>query len=348
MRALRILASPYLEWPDNNPILALLYEAMEKQNVEVSPFSTRRLWQGSWDVWHLNWPELLLINQRSRDTTIKLLKFYIKLKIARAKKTKIFWTAHNVQRHERDHPRFERLFWRMFLPNLDGIICLSDIGRKQLSVTHPRARSIPTFIIPHGHYRGAYPDTMSKTEAREALGIPADEFVMAFLGLIRPYKGVVPLIQCFVRARIAKARLLIAGRPIDDAILQEVKTAAAGTPSVKLFLDFVDRSEVQKFLRAADLVVLPYKAILNSGSAMLALSFDRPILAPSLGTLSELPEIVGSDWVRLYESELSPEVMRDAIAWTKRRQIGPNARAPLEDFNWDRIAEATIHAFKSI
>ena len=78
---------------------------------------------------------------------------------------------------------------------------------------------------------------------------------------------------------------------------------------------------------------------------MLALSFDRPILVPTMGAMAELREIVGSDWVRLYEGELSPEIMRSAIDWTKGRRLGLNARAPLDDLNWDRIAQMTIRAF---
>jgi hypothetical protein len=69
-------------------------------------------------------------------------------------------------------------------------------------------------------------------------------------------------------------------------------------------------------------------------------------LVPALGSLPEFREI-GGDWVRLYEGELSPEIIRDAIDWTRRRQVRPDARAPLEDFNWDRIAEATVQAFQS-
>jgi hypothetical protein len=92
--------------------------------------------------------------------------------------------------------------------------------------------------------------------------------------------------------------------------------------------------------------VLPYKEILNSGSAILALSFDRPILVPALGTLTELRNRVGVDWVRIYEGELTPEKIRDAIDWTKTRKS--NVRAPLDDFSWDRIAQTTIQAFQMV
>jgi glycosyltransferase involved in cell wall biosynthesis len=142
--------------------------------------------------------------------------------------------------------------------------------------------------------------------------------------------------------------LLIAGMPTDDAIMEEVREAAALNPNVRLFLYFVDPNDVQIFLRAADLVVLPYKEILNSGSAILALSFDRPILVPSLGALAELRQVVGPDWVRPYEGELNSEVLRSAIHWAKIRQVGPDARPPLEELNWYRIAGLTIRAFSNV
>jgi hypothetical protein len=37
-----------------------------------------------------------------------------------------------------------------------------------------------------------------------------------------------------------------------------------------------------------------------------------------------------------------PEIIRTAIDWAKTRQLGPDARAQLEQINWDRIADLTI------
>jgi glycosyltransferase involved in cell wall biosynthesis len=318
---------------------------MREHNVLVSGFSTRKVLFGSWDVWHLHWPESLINKATFRETAVALIKFWIQLKLVRYKKMKIFWTAHNLRPHENYYPMLERIFWRIFLPNVNGIICMSKLGRQQLCIEHSRVRSIPTFVIPHGHYRGAYPNAMSRCEARKALKVRPDVFVLTFLGQIRPYKGVAPLIRCFARAQVTNAQLLIAGKPMDDGILQEVEKAASLNPDVRLFADFVDQNDIQKFLNATDLVVLPYKAILNSGSAILALSFDKPILVPALGALAEVREIVGHDWVRLYEGDLTPEIIRNAIDWAKGRQVEPNARAPLDGLNWNRIAQLTVRAF---
>jgi len=91
--------------------------------------------------------------------------------MARLKKTNIFWTAHNFQPHEREHPLPEWVIWRVFLPNIDGIIRISDASKQELLREHPQSRSVPIFTIPHGHYRVVYPDVMSRDEARIACGI---------------------------------------------------------------------------------------------------------------------------------------------------------------------------------
>jgi len=138
--------------------------------------------------------------------------------------------------------------------------------------------------------------------------------------------------------------LIVAGSAADD-VARDITKVSEANSNVRLFLEFVNQNDIQKYLRAADLVILPYTQILNSGSAILALSFDRPILVPACGTLIELGEIVGPNWVRLYHGELDPDIIRAAVGWVKTRQIQNNAHAPLSALDWDRIAQLTIRAF---
>ena len=225
------------------------------------------------------------------------------------------------------------------------MICMSQSSRRLLYDQHPRAKNRPIFIIPRGHYRGAYPDSMNREEARCKLGVKSDEFVATFLGQIRAYKGVPQLIRCFIASGLTNSRLIVAGRPITGSIGRELKELASGNSSIELFLDFVESADIQKFLRAADLVVLPYTDILNSGSAILALSFDRPVLLPARGAMADLREAVGPDWVCLYEGELTPDIIRDAAQWAVgRRNCGPRS-APLGAWNWDVTAKRTVEAF---
>ena len=54
--------------------------------------------------------------------------------------------------------------------------------------------------------------------------------------------------------------------------------------------------------------MLPFSDIMHSGSAILALSFNKPVLVPARGSLPELQALVGTDWVRTYVGELTPEI----------------------------------------
>ena len=47
------------------------------------------------------------------------------LRTARSRGIPIVWTAHNVEIHENFHPRLGDLFYRTFIPFVDGCIGLS-------------------------------------------------------------------------------------------------------------------------------------------------------------------------------------------------------------------------------
>ena len=76
-------------------------------------------------------------------------------------------------------------------------------------------------------------------------------------------------------------------------------------------LRYISDEETQIYLRASDLVVLPYRDILNSGSALLALSFDRPVWLPEGNLADDLRDVVGEAWV--YSGELTPNNLLNAL-----------------------------------
>ena len=119
--------------------------------------------------------------------------------------------------------------------------------------------------------------------------------------------------------------------------------------NIRFYFEFVQAAEMQRFMRAADLIVLPYREILNSGSVMLALSFSRPVLVPAFGALSELHQAVGPDWIWLYEGELTSTTLEDAIQWTNARRCPTERVMPLMMILAGiALAELTIQAMQSV
>jgi beta-1,4-mannosyltransferase len=347
MSPMRVLAWPAFLNRFLNPYNWLLYTHMRRFGARVDEFSPTRLLRAErYRVWHLHWPDVLL-NQTSRRLAGASLGILIRLvDAARRRGVKVVWTVHNLRAHEGYHPAIERWFWRAFTRRLDGYISLTETSRRAAVARFPALRDLPGSVVPHGHYRGVYPDSVTRAEARAILELPQRARVYLFIGHLRPYKSVPELVATFRRLADPRAVLVVAGRPNRPELRAEVERAAAEDPRVRLYLGFVPARRVQLYLRAADLVVLPYAEILNSGSSLLALSFDRPILVPAKGSLRELEAQVGADWVRTYEGPLDERALADGMRWaleTTRAEA-----APLEAFDWSAVAQGTLAAYDRI
>lgn len=339
-----------IAWPAfrnrDNPYSSLLYARLGRLGVRVVEFSILRLVFGRHDVWHIHWPDAIL-NLPWRWLVRPLVyTFRLLLRLARRKGTKVVWTVHNLRAHDGRFPDLEARLWRDLLAHLDGYIALTEGGRLTALERHPALGDRPGFVIPHGHYRAAYPDTLTRDEARSRLGLPPDARVLLWLGQIRPYKNLPHLIATFRRLPDPDLRLVIAGKPVAPELAQQVRDAAAGDARVRVGLDFVPAAEVQVYMRAADLVALPYREVLNSGSAILALSFARPILVPDRGALAELRRGAGPEWVRTYPGDLDPAALRDALVWALDT---PRDQARLfRELSWEAIARETLVAYRTI
>ena len=82
----------------------------------------------------------------------------------------------------------------------------------------------------------------------------------------------------------------------------------------------------------------------QGSGAILALSFNRSVLVPAIGSITELQKLVGSEWVKSFQGTLSPEILNQGFLWTAG--IGKIPEAPLECLGWKSIAEKTKAFFE--
>jgi glycosyltransferase involved in cell wall biosynthesis len=230
------------------------------------------------------------------------------------------------------------------------VIALSASGLDAVRARFPVLAARPGFVIPHHHYRGEYEDDTGREQARRRLGLSRDAPVMVFFGRVVEYKNLPALVEATRSLPRTEGerelRLVIAGKPRTERLERELRAASAGDSRIVLELSRVPRDQAQVFLRAADLVVLPYREILNSGSAVLALSFDRPVLMPGLGAAHDLRALVGDEWIYEYR-ELSPEVLASNL----RAVLGRPDRAGdahLRALDPGSIADQTLAAYRTL
>jgi len=175
--------------------------------------------------------------------------------------------------------------------------------------------------------------------------MPPAAHVALFVGRVRPYKGVEHLMSVFRSCPGDDLRLIVAGRPYTDDLARQIKEKARQEGRIKLVLRHIPEDELQYYLIGSDLVVLPYREIFLSGTALLALSYDRPIIVPRRGALAELAQEVGPAWVRLFDGELTPEELIAAMGWAKTPRP---ARPDLRRHDLDEVTAALQRAYDAL
>jgi glycosyltransferase involved in cell wall biosynthesis len=340
---MKILAWPAYPISEGNPYTKLLYTHLRELGATVDDFSMVRALSRRYDIFHLHWPEYY-IGHRSRWKALAVtLMVFAAIYLQRVLGAKVFWTVHNLHSHNQTRPRMEAIFWRLFSSSVHGYFCLTNQGMKLARAKWEALRSVPGFIVPHGHYAGEYTNDVDGVQARRNLNLPQECKVLLFFGTIVSYKNVPALVSCFQQAFQDDTYLIIAGQGVCRREMDSIYALAAGNSRIRLDIRHIPQHEVQYYMRSADLVVLPFREILNSGSAILALSFGCPVLVPSVGAMAELQDIVGRDWVRLFDDELVPETLRASLEWaTKPRGT---TMPSLEQLGWKKIASSTLTAY---
>jgi D-inositol-3-phosphate glycosyltransferase len=213
----------------------------------------------------------------------------------RAVGKRIVLTAHNVNMAARD--RRDSWLNRVSL-RIQYRLChhlfvhTADMKRQLVSmfgVAEERVTVIPFGINDTIPRRG-----VTKGAARQQLGIGGDERTLLFFGQIAPYKGLEYLITALklLASSGERIRLVIAGkvkRGSEDywrSIQRSIVDSGLGDVVIQR-IAFIPDEEVETYLKAADVVVIPYLDIFQSGVPFLAFSFGLPVIATDVGSLRE-------------------------------------------------------------
>lgn len=355
---MRVLAWPAFRNKKDNPYNFLLYTHLQRLGVTVcdlgdvlrSPRQLVRLFLRGADILHVHWPEYALSLPLPRLALHMFILFAVSL-CHRLRGGKVVWTVHNLSPHEKRHPFLERWFYRAFSYVTDGLIFLTQTSLALFQADNKMRPFLgkPVIVIPHGHYLPVYPTRVGKEEARRLLGLPLDKEVVLFLGTLRPYKGVEDLIAIAREFPTDEIIFLIAGKPLSEEYGRKLARMVGNVSHIWLWAGYVPDDKVSLLYSAADVAIFPYKDILNSGSALLALSFGVPAIVPKSGSLIELAERYPS-LVYTYEPPLTKEKLLELmevakLSGSERKQEWEKY---LSDFDWGKIAESTLCFYRDL
>ena len=240
------------------------------------------------DVIHFDWETSYYYRTYPLLTLAGLPLFMLQVLLARfVFGVKLVWTPHNIQPHDLPQPGLHRLVRRFFASQMQWIRLFSELSLPA-AMKEFRQKKEKFRIQPEGSYAGWYPETESlQSGLRKQLGIPEDHKVLLYLGLIKPYKGVLELIQSFASMKPANTSLLICGKSMNAAYLEKIRMAATGNPDIIILEGFVPEKLLPDYYSLASAVILPFKKIENSGSVIMAMGYKKAVLAPEMGVLTQ-------------------------------------------------------------
>jgi glycosyltransferase involved in cell wall biosynthesis len=270
----------------------------------------------------------------------------------KALRKKIVLTVHNVNAGKRDlnDSALNRATLKMQYRLADHIFVHTHDMKKELIADFGVSPSAVT-VIPFG-MNATVPNTpLLPVEAKLRLGISPSEKTMLFFGNIAPYKGLEHLVAALPLLKSGGYRLIIAGNPkagVEEywqGIRRVIDAGVAGAEILEK-IEFVPDSETELYFKAADVLVLPYKHIFQSGVLFLAYNFGLPVLAADVGSLHEDVEEGETGFMfkpedpadlaraieRYFDSDLYKELPR------RRRRISDYAN---ERHSWDTVGEMT-------
>jgi glycosyltransferase involved in cell wall biosynthesis len=144
---------------------------------------------------------------------------------------------------------------------------------------------------PHPPYHVLAGPSLGRREARSRLGLPSDGPLVLFFGYVRAYKGLGDLVEAMatVARSVPAARLAAAGEFYEPVEEYEEQIGRLGLGRRVLLRDgYVPNAEVGLWLRAADLVALPYREATGSGILPLARAAGVPVVSTRVGDLPDL------------------------------------------------------------
>jgi D-inositol-3-phosphate glycosyltransferase len=274
---------------------------------------------------------------------------------------RVILTAHNVNRRRRDgtDTLANRLTLKIQYRLCDHIFVHTEKMKRELVDDYGTAENRVS-VIPYGINNIVPSGSVSCADAKAHLGISPEDRTLLFFGHIGPYKGTDLLVSAFelLTARRGRYRLIIAGRPKPGAPQYWLDLQSRLQPFVddgRVILDIrhIADEDTEQYFMAADVLVLPYRHIFQSGVLFLGYRYGLPVVATDVGSFREdivegrtgflcPPENareLASAIDRYFDSDLFHELPR------RREEIRRLAEA---SHSWDTVAALTCDTYAHV
>ncbi len=273
---------------------------------------------------------------------------------------RVVFTAHNVNAAKRDQNDswLNRLTLKIQYSLSDHIFVHTDGMKNEMMADFGIAEG-KISVIPFGINNTVPNTSLSSAEAKRQLGIRKHNKALLFFGNIAPYKGLEYLVAAFAELlkKEPSYHLVIVGNPKGsknywNQIREVIVRSGIGDRVIEK-IEYVPDEETELYFKAADVLILPYTRVFQSGVLFLGYSFGLPAIAADVGSLKE--EIIEGETGFVFTPRDSSDLASKIDKYfnsqlfyslqTRRAQIKNYAN---ERYSWDKVAAITTAIYSRL
>lgn len=244
------------------------------------------------ELLHIHWPEYLRLPQQTCEKKVDLIKQ--RLDYYKRCGACIAMTIHNLAPHDVNN----ELELEVYEAVLAKVGLLIHCAARSIDLVTKRYESILSkhirhIICSHGHYLSEY-QYISKKDARRALGLPLDKFVIICFGRQHDYKNPQFVRHVFKKLKLPNKYLIMTGsycanqrfRGQNRMVEMYLRMRNKIFNNEKYNLKSIPTPELRLLLNAADVAFLGHKEGLVTGQIPMAATYKLPVVYPDLGVFS--------------------------------------------------------------
>lgn len=248
----------------------------------------------------------------------------------------LVYTVHDPKHHE-GIPLYFKIPEGATRKIVDAIVVHTKSGKEHMSNRQNPYR--PIAIMPMGLF------SMFGKHKKDDI-IEGNEIL--FFGRIEPYKGLDVLLEAapMIFNKLPDWRIVIAG----SGSLSSYENLINDN-RIRVINRYINDEEVQQLMRAAKMVVMPYKNATQSGIIPVAFALSKPVIATNVGGL---PDVIINGKTGLLIQPNDKNALADAVIKLAndnelRQRLAHSAHEMGEtELSWSKIARKHVTFYKSI
>ncbi|MDO4329865.1 MAG: glycosyltransferase family 4 protein [Lachnospiraceae bacterium] len=242
---------------------------------------------------------------------------------------------------------YDMYFHRKLYASADSIILQAPSNMERFTKLFPELKD-KTTMVPHGHMLD-YIEKCSCEEAREKLNLPKEKTILLFFGQIKKVKGVDILLKAFakIKGQHPELLLVVAGSvwKADFTACEEIIQANDFADSLRTDIRYIPDDQVKYYYSAADITVLPYTDVYQSGVIQLAYGYSKPVVATALPAFTQFVTEGNTGFIAEPGDvdSLADALLRAVERKDELEQIGIKGNALVRDqLDWNELAKRII------